>query len=165
MTKGVRFGEGLKVIPVLAPQDNDATAAWTTCVDLDMAHWVTFIVQFGALSSDGASCDDVQVDVVCTSLNSTASATEIDFTYRLSSAILTDTWGDITAGTSAGIVIGPAMDNMSLIIDVDPNVVYSKSSVKRFVSVHLHPATSITLASAVAIVEPRYPGNSMPSSS
>ena len=165
MTKGIRFGEALHVIPVAAPVDNDATAAWTSCVDLDMAHWVTFIVQFGALSSDGASCDDVQVDVVATSLNSTASATEIAFNYRLSSAVGTDAWGDITAATSDGIVVGPAMDNMSLLIDVDPNVVYSKSSVKRFVSVHLHPATSVTLHSAVAIIEPRYPGNSMPSSS
>ena len=162
---GIRYGEPMNVIPVLAPQNITTTATWTAYVDLDLAHWVTFVVNYGSLSSAGATCDDLNLTVVCSSLASTASTTAIDFKYRLSAAVATNSWGAITAGTSDGITVGPAADNMSLVVDVDPATVWAKSSVKRFVAIAMTAASTATFVAATAFVEPRFPGNSIPSSS
>jgi hypothetical protein len=161
----VRFGQGLNVIPVLEPKNIAATGTWTGSVDLDLVNWVTFVAQLGAISSAGASCADVTLTVVCTSLASTASATEIAFQYRLSAAVATNSWGAVTAGTSDGVAFGPAIDNMAIMVDVDPAVVAAKAAVKRFVSLKFTPTSTITNVAVVAYAEPRYPGNSIPSSS
>ena len=163
--KGVRYGEGIKVIPVLAPKNIAATLTETAYVDLDLVNWVTFVANIGALSSAGGTCDDVTITVVTSSLASTASTTGISFQYRLSSAIGTDAWGAITAGTSDGVAVDYSADNASMIIDLDPVVAHAKSSVKRFVAVTFTPASTSSFVSCNALVEPRYPGNSIPSSS
>ena len=162
---GIRYAEPMAVIPVLAPQNITTTATWTAYVDLDLVHWVTFVVNYGSLSSAGASCDDLNLTVVCSSLASTASTTSIDFKYRLSAAIGTNTWGAITAGTSDGITVGPAADNMSLVVDVDPATVWAKSAVKRFVALAMTAASTATFVAVTAFTEPRFPGNTIPSSS
>ena len=163
--KGIRYGESLSVIPLLGPLDGAATNRWTAYVDLNLAHWCTFIVNFGSVSSAGASCDDLLIQVVCSSLETTAGVDAIDYQYRLSSAVGTDSWGDITAGTSDGVTFGPLLDNKTVLIDVDPSVVTAYSSVKRFVALEFTPASTSTFVGVTAVLEPKYPGNAIPSSS
>jgi hypothetical protein len=97
----------------------------------------------------------------------------IDFWYRLSSAVATDSMGDITAATSDGIgtsddgINAAGLDSKVLIIDVDASVVAAKAATSggnRWVSVAIAPTGPITIDGAIAIGEPRYPGNSIPSS-
>ena len=163
--KGLRFAEGIKVLPVLTPADIATTNTWTAYVDLDLANWVTFVAQFGACSSAGASCDDCLIQVDCSSTASTAGVNGgIDFTYRLSSAVDTDSMGAITTGTSDGITVGPLLDNKCVIIDVDPSVVAAKGALERWVCLEFTPASTITTVGVVAYIEPKSPGNSIPSS-
>ena len=163
--KGIRLGEAMSVIPLLGPVDNAATNTWTAYVDLNLAHWVTFCVSFGSVSSAGTTCDDVLIQVVCSSLATTASVDAVSFQYRLSSAIGTDSWGTITAGTSDGCTVGPLLDNKNLLIEVDPSVIAAVSAVKRFVALEFTPTTTSTFVSVTAFLEPKYPGNTIPSSS
>ena len=162
--KGLRFAEGIKVLPVLTPADIAATNTWTAFVDLDLANWVTFVAQYGACSSAGATCDDCLIQVMSSSVASTAGIDAIGFTYRLSSAVGTDSMGAITTGTSDGITVGPLLDNKCVIIDVDPSVVAAKGALERWVCLEFTPASTITTVGVIAYIEPKSPGNSIPSS-
>lgn len=168
-----RFAQGLKVLPVLGPVDTAAVAAVTAFVDCDQLHWLTFVVPFGNMTSD--DCDLIAITVRC-STEDTSATTEpmaIDFWYRVTSAVATDSTTDIIAGTSDGIgtsddgINAANLDNKVLIIDVDPAVVAAKaatSGANRWVSLNFAPTGPITILGAIAVGEPRYPGNNIPSS-
>jgi len=160
--KGIRYAEGLKVLPVLAPVDTAASAVSSEAVWLREAQWMTFLVQFGNLTSD--STDTITITVESSTASETAATDEaIAFNYRISSAVATDSMGAITAATSDGFSITSTDDNKCIIIDVDPAYVAAKDTDAQYVRVVATPsaAVAICLLSAVAVVEPRYPGNSM----
>ena len=161
--KGIRYAEGLKVLPVLAPVDTTTSAVSSGEVWLREAHWVTFLVNFGNFTSD--STDVVVITVESSTGNSTASTDEaIAFSYRLSAAVDTDSMGAITAATSDGVTLGATSDDSKcLIIDVDPAYVTAHDTDAQYVRVVATPSGSVgaLLLSAIAVIEPRYPGNSM----
>ena len=167
---GIRFAQGLKVLPVLAPLDSAATAAVTAFVDLNMVNWVTFLVPFGNMTSDDS--DVVNIIARCSTEGSSAATepTAINFKYRISSAVATDSMGDITAGTSDGIgtsddgVNASTLDSKTLVIDIDPSDVAAKGADMRWVSLAFAPTGPITLLGVIAVAEVKYPGNSTPSS-
>jgi hypothetical protein len=171
MTEGIRFAQGLKVLPVLGPVDTAATAAVTNFVDLNMVNWITFLVPFGNMTSD--DCDIVNIIARCSTEGSSA-ATEpeaINFWYRITSAVGTDSLSTgPTAGTSDGIgtsddgVNAANLDNKVVIIDIDPSVVAAKGADMRWVSLAFAPTGPITLLGVTAICEHKYPGNNIPSS-
>jgi hypothetical protein len=169
MTHGIRFAQGLKILPVLGPVDTAATAAVTGFVDLNMANWVTFLVSFGNMTSDDS---DVVNIIARASTEGTSAATEptaINFNYRVSSAVATDLMGAITAGTSDGISSSDLynasdLDNTVVVIDVDPSVVAAKSADMRWVSLAFTPTGPITILGVMAVIEHKYPGNTIPSS-
>ena len=72
--KGIRYAEGLKVLPVLAPVDTASSAVSSGEVWLREAHWVTFLVNFGNFTSD--STDVVVITVESSTSNSTAATDE-----------------------------------------------------------------------------------------
>jgi len=167
----VRFGEDTLIIPAFGPfgmvGDTDSVCSF---VDLDLANWVTFLVSFGVATSGASTAVDlVLVTVMGSSIASTASGTLIGFDYRLSEAIATHGWGAITDGTTAGTSFttqGGALSQRSILIDVDPNDVGALGEAHRWVGVKLLPTTTMTVnVSVTALVEPRYPGNDIPSSS
>ena len=170
MTSGIRFAQGLKVLPVLGPIDTAASATVSAFVDMNMVNWCTFLVPFGNLTSDDS--DIVAILVRC-STEGTSAATEptaIPFTYRISSAVATDSMGALVAGTSDGIgtsddsVNAANLDNTVLVIDVDPSVVAAKGADMRWVSLAIAPTGPITILGVLAVVEHKYPGNTIPSS-
>jgi len=158
----IKFGEDIQVIPALAPVAFTNSCACSQFVDLNMANWVSFIVDFGLTSAT-----QVTVSVEASSIGSSASATKIGFDYRLSSAVATQGWGAITDGTTAGVAILAAnANNASVLIDVDPAEVQLLGEQHRWVGVRLTPTSSrLVTAGVTAFIQPRYPGNSMPSSS
>jgi len=162
--KGIRFAEGLKVLPILAPQNIVATATATSYIDLDLANWATFVVQFGAATSDSTDTCTVTVEA-STAGSSNATEAAIAFNYRLSSAVDTDTMGAITAATATGVAVTAADDNKVLIIDVDPAAVAATAD-QRFLRLVLTPNAEMASCNvgAVAYLEHRFPGNSIPSS-
>lgn len=169
MSNKIRFAEGLNIMPVLGPIDTAASAVNTALVDLDMANWVSFLVSFGNCTSDDS--DAVVLTVTCSTAGTTnATETAIPFSYRISGAVGTNTWGTITAGTTDGAGSSDTLNavtakNALVIVDVDPAVAAAKAADTRWIYLTIAPQGPITIVGAVAIIEPRYPGNSIPSSS
>ena len=159
---GIRFGQGINVFPVQPPKDVGGLTTDTLDVDIRDANWVTFLVNLGNLTSDAT--DTITLTVEATTDGATT-GDAVAFWYRLSSASATNTWGDVTAGTSDGVAIvgAAAGDNMSVLLDVDPAVV--RNSVTGAVGVYVNSVTvgPIALMSTTAFVEHKYPGNTMSS--
>lgn len=161
------FAEGYKILPVLAPQDIVATATASSYVDLKYANWCTFLVPFGNVASTD-STGEVVVTVECsTAASSNATESQLAFNYRLSAAVGTDNMGAITAATaSGGAAVGQASDNKCLVISVDPAAVAAVGADFRFVRVVATPTSEVTatLLGVIALLESKYPGNAIPSS-
>jgi hypothetical protein len=158
----LRFFEGMKVLPLLAPVDilSDNPTA-TKYLDLDNAHWATLAVSFGAIT-----CDTCTVILQASSAaTSNASELEIGFQYRLSTAVDTDDTdaGSITTATSTGVAVAETEDGKVLFVEVDPAAVMAaggSTSEYRWVRLTLDPGDATTvLAGVVAYVETRYPTN------
>ena len=161
----IRFGEALEVLPSLAPIaaiTNDAGRV-TTFVDLSLAHWVTFICQFGAISATDTGLITVAVEGSTTGADSDTEA-NVAFSYRISSAIgAAPSLGTITAvdSTATCTVASTDVANALLSVEVDPSAVQNY----RYVRLSIDPAADSTsyFSSAIVVKEPRYPGNALPS--
>lgn len=157
---GVRYAQGINIFPVQPPKDVGGLTTDTLDVDLRDANWVSFLINLGNMTSDAS--DTVTITVEATTDGSTT-GDAVAFTYRLSSATATNTWGAITAATSDGFTVGATDDNKSIWIDVDPAVV--RNSVTGAVGCYVNTVTvgPICLMSTTAFVEHKYPGNTMSS--
>lgn len=161
-----RYAEGLKVLPILTAADVVATATNTSYVDLDTANWASFLVTFGAIASSDSTGDVVITVQASTAGSSNATEGNVAFSYRISAAVDTDTMGAITAATAAaGATIVNTLDNTVVVVDLDPAVVGATAD-RRFVRLVLTPTSEVTstIVGVTAILEPKYPGNSIPSS-
>jgi hypothetical protein len=164
---GIRYGEGLKVLPILTVADIVATATGTAYFDCDQLNWATVLVSFGAIASTDTTGEVVLTVEASTAASSNATEGNIAFSYRLSAAVATDTMGAITAATAAaGAAINNTADNTVVLIDIDPAVVSASADTRRYVRVVITPTSEVTstIVGATLIAEPRYPGNSIPSS-
>jgi hypothetical protein len=161
---GVRFLESIKLLPLLAPVDIVATATATAYVDLNLANWCSFLVDFGAMTSDSTDICTVTVES-STAGSSNATEAAIAFKYRLSAAVATDTMGDLTSATTAGVAVTAVSDGMVLWIDVDPSAV-AETADRRFLRLVLTPNAEMAscVVGAKAFLETRYKGANIPSS-
>jgi len=159
-----RYGQVLKMLPVLTPADITTTDTNTAIVDMANAHRCTFLVYTGSITSSSTTAPIITL-MAATSA-ATTSATAIAFNYRKSSAVATDTWADIAAATATGMTVTLTDDNKIMLIDVDPSVVASKTD-GRYVYLHIDTAATITalVIGASALIEPRYAANTMVSAS
>jgi hypothetical protein len=160
---GIRYGQGLKPLPILTVADVVATATATAYFDLDQLNWATVIVSFGAI----ASTDSTGEVVITVEASTAATEGNVAFSYRLSAAVGTDSMGAITAATAAaGAAIPNTADNTVVLIDIDPAVVAASAADRRYVRLVITPTSEITstIVGAILIAEPRYPGNAIPSS-
>jgi hypothetical protein len=138
------------------------TAAWASSfVDLQNALSCTFLVSFGVLTAASTS-QALLMTVEASSTDSTnALSLPVKCNYRISAAVDTNTWGAVTAMTTAagGITATSANAQMTYLINVDPvdaaNAV--ASGLGRWVHVVGAPTQIATDTLAVtAIVKPRY---------
>ena len=163
---GIRLGQRLNVQPVLIPHDLVNAEHRTSYVDLNLANWVTFVAQYAAATT-GSTSDTMLISVEASSIETSAGATKIPFTYRLTSAIDTSGMAALVAGTSDGASVNTSdLTNSCLVVDVDPAILPGRGERYRFVTFVSTPGSSLAcVAGVVAYSEPRYPGNSIPSSS
>jgi hypothetical protein len=157
---GPKYTEKIQIVPVWAPQVSTVADSETLHVNMKNAHWVTFLVQFGAIATDTTDTGSIKL-YSTTASNTTSNAIAQTFDYRLSSAAGTDAWGSITAGTAAsGFAVSSAYDNMALLIDVDPSEILTLDSDAEFVHllIECSEMTGVYI-SASALIEPRYPQN------
>lgn len=165
------YGETVKILPLLAPQDIVATATVSQYLDLNLAAGMAeFTVPFGNIASTD-STGGVQVTVTVNPVADTSSSdsteTAIAFEYRLSAAVGTDTMGALTAATSAGVQVGQGDDNKTLFVYVNPSDIPAQASTGRFARVELTPTAEVTatlIGGVTGRYIPRYAGASMPSS-
>lgn len=159
----IRFGEALEVLPVLVPatatNDNVRVSSF---VDLSLCHWVTFVCNFGAISVTDTGLITVAVEGSTTGADSDTEA-NVDFSYRISNAVgAAPSMGTITACESSNTNTVASTDVASalLLIEVNPDDVQT-----RYVRVSLDPAADTTswVSGIIAVKEPRYPGNAIPS--
>jgi hypothetical protein len=157
---GARYTEKLQIVPVWAPQISTVADSETLHVGLENAHWVSFLVQFGAMATDSSDAGSIKL-YSTTANNTTTGAIAQTFRYRLSSAAGTDAWGASTSGAAVtGFVVANTYDHMALLIDVDPSGILKLDSDAEFV--HLLIECSLMTGvyiSAAALIEPRYPQN------
>jgi hypothetical protein len=160
---GLRYGQGLSVMPVLAPVDQgNAGTDNTAYVDVGDAAWCTFLVMMGNMTSDASDTVSFLVDA---STDGSTTGEAIAYKYRLSSAIATNTWGAITAGSSDGTAIVTAADDgKAILIDVDPAVVAAAKDGARWVRLDITNIGPISLIGVCAFLEHRFLGNTMSSS-
>lgn len=152
-----RYAEKLHIVPLLAPAAT-TTAVVSYAVALKNAHWVSFLVTWGAMTSDDNNMVitvDATTDVGATTTNDTA----IPFVYRLSSAVGSDNWGDSTTCAAAGLSIAGTNDDMALLIDVDPASVQALDPDATGVRVSITGADNATnyAVGVVGLIEDRYP--------
>ena len=133
-TKGVRFAQGIQIVPLEGPADVTADAV-TEWVELENMHWLSFLVVCGKIGTS----DTINVYVHSTT-NATSGTTNtndyaLPFKYRLSAAVGDDNWGDVTAVTTATgyVQITDAFDDKLILIDVDPSDVASHDSDAKYV--------------------------------
>lgn len=157
-----RFASALNTIPLIAPVDTAATAIQGN-IKLSGAHGGTAFIFFGV---DTAASADQAVTVTVEAATSSAStgAAAVAFNYRLSGAVGANTWGDITAATSAGVSIAISTDdNKILAIDLDPSKFVAAKADTTHARVVITPnaGATATLVAAFAQLEPRVSQASM----
>lgn len=156
-----RYAEKLHIVPLLAPAASTAGGGVKTyAVRLKNTQWLSFLVNWGAMTSDDNSMV-VTVEASTATGNSTAATdTAIPFVYRLSGVPGTDdNWGDPTTCAATGLSIAGTQDGMALLIDVDPAGIPSLDSDAIAVRLVLDGGDNATnyATSATALIEDRYP--------
>lgn len=154
-----RYAEKLHIVPLLAPVSSTDAVAISNAVNLENAHWVSFLVNWGAITGDTEKLV-VSVEASTHGAATTNSAdTAIPFVYRLSSTLAADNWGDPTTCASTGLEILGTNDSMALLIDVDPATIPALDSDATYLHVILDGTGLSTNAgmSVYALMEDRYP--------
>lgn len=156
-----RYAEKLHIVPVFAPASSTTTIR-SYAVALDNSQWITFLINLGVMTSD--STDVATVTIVATDTlgnSSDAQDVAIPFSYRLSAAVASDNWGDITEATATGMTFSAVDDGKSIVIDVDPASIPVLHSTAKGVQVLIDAAGLISnvATSITALIEDRYPQN------
>ena len=162
-----KYAEQLKVLPVLAPVAFTTSPVASPFVNMAQVNWLSFVVSFGLMTSD--STDTVTLTVEACPIGSTTDSNEtaMKFDYRLSSAVGNDAWGSITSATATGMSVNAADDDSKVVkIEVDPIWAAKAVAGGKYVRLVATPSAEMAsgVISAVAIIEPRYPANAIPSS-
>ena len=154
-----RYAEKLHIVPVFSPAGT--TTFLSYAVGLKNAHWVTFLINLGVMTSDSSDVGTVTVIATDTLGNTTDDQdVAVPFTYRLSGVMGTnEDWGDITAATASGMTFNATDDGKSIVIDVDPASIPALHSTAKGVRIAVD-GTGLISQDGIAVnalVEDRYP--------
>jgi hypothetical protein len=154
------------VVPLLAPFDRAGTLLETPYIDLQSANRASFLLYFGVVTSTTATDTLTLTMEASTASTSNASEEAIPFNYRLSTTFAAgNTWGAVTAATSAGVSLGAStvFDGFCVMVDVDPAYITEKKPTARYVRlVGTHAdAYSVMLVTCIGVVDPRYKETTM----
>lgn len=145
------------IVPLVAPVAGTTGTITSPYMDLRNAQKASFLIMFGAITSTTVT-DELVVTIECATAEGGTEAA-IEFRYRLSAAVGANTWGAVTTCASTGWGMGADdSDNMSLWIEVDPDVLAgSDYRYARFLATP-SPASQMEayVIAAVGIIEARY---------
>ena len=146
------------IVPLIQPKDNTTTTiAATPFIDLATAIKCSILLQFGTVTSATAA-DALVICLEASTAATTTTGSNIAFKYRAASAPTANTWGAVTDATSAGLSLASdAFDNLSYLIDIDPEVI-AETETRRYVRVVMTEADAYSAlnVSAVAFIKPRF---------
>jgi hypothetical protein len=160
---GIRFAEGLQVVPLYAPQTTTADIE-SAQVKLENMQWLTFLVSVGSLVGDTTALWNIAIKSTTEAGTGSTNSNDyaLPFKYRLAT-LGVDDWGDITAVTTATgyVQFNGTAGNVNYIIDVDPSDIAKHDSDATYVYVDIDitadAATDACYMSIVGVFEPRYP--------
>jgi len=141
------------IVPLVQPIDGGTTDFVTPYVNLQGAHKIAFLLSFG-VTTEAATTDVIDVTVDGATIESGTEG-QVGYNYRLSSAVTANTWGAVTAATSAGIDLTKNHEGMSLWIEPDMSALWAADYKFVRLAVALN-AFTVCLVSAVAIVDSRF---------
>jgi hypothetical protein len=119
--KDARYAFGAHIVPLKAPVDAAATDFATPYVNLKDALHCTLFAYFGVTTAASADQNLIVTVEASTAATSNASEVAIAYSYRLSGATGTDTWGAATAVASTGFSADTTtIDGKLIAIDIDP---------------------------------------------
>lgn len=107
------------IIPLLAPVDITNATTVSGYMDLKGANRAAILVVYGNIHSGSAS--DTEVLTIEAATDPSGDEAAIAFSYRLSGAVGTNTWGAITAATTAGMSVGITSDGMLVWAEINPD--------------------------------------------
>jgi len=163
----IRFAEGLKVYPVIAPVAGTTSAVASVYIDAADYNWLTWLVQTGVTTSD--STDTLTITVECsTAASSNATEVAIPFFHRVNGPVGTDSIGAITSDSTSGLELAAdlAADAMAILISVNPDAIQAELTDGRYVRLVVTPSSAVGafVVSACFLGQPKYQMNSIPSS-
>ncbi len=152
----MRYGEGLKIVPLLSVASTDSTVS--AFVKVSQANWITFLIH------EGANDTTSTITIECCTSNSTSGAAlvAVPFSYRLGPEMGTDSgWGAITTVDSAGYALTSDYANVSLLIDIDPQDLAADTGLDTAEYYYLRANIACTsyagnVISVFAFLEPRW---------
>jgi hypothetical protein len=152
-----RFAQALNTLPLISPQDTAATALASPFVKLGGSHGGTLFVHFGAITATSAD-QAILVTLEAATVGVSGGEAAVGFSYRLSGAVESNTWGAITAATTTGASIATDDDNKMLAIDINPSELLAQKADATYVRVVVTPDAggTVSLVSAFVQLEPRY---------
>jgi hypothetical protein len=144
------------IVNLVAPVAGTTGTITSPYMDLKNAHKASFLISFGAIVST-TTTDHLLITVYGATAEDGTEAT-VDFRYRLSGAIGTNTWGAVTtaaAATGMAEVI-PALDLNLCWIELDPDAL--GASDYRYVRFVAAPTVSLEtyLIAGIGFIEARY---------
>jgi hypothetical protein len=155
------------IVPLVAPVDGTTTnPILGEYLDIASANRAAILVYFGVVTSSTATDTMTLTLEASTASTSNAGEEAIPFNYRLSVAKATgNTWGAVTAATSAGVALGAStvFDGFAILIDIDPAIVVGLKPDARYVRVvftedNAYSAVNYTI---VGFLDPRYKQTTM----
>jgi hypothetical protein len=159
-----RLGYASNTFPLLAPVDSVTTAYDSIFVDLKNAVHATFFLYLGVITGAATTSHPTITMEAATAAASATAPTAIPFTYRLSAATGTNTWGAATTVANTGVALDVvASDGKMLMIDINPAALEALVGTARFVRMHvgLVGGGSVCLNAIWAEIEPSYAGATM----
>ena len=144
------------IVPLLAPVAGTTGTLTSPYMDLKNAHKASFLILFGVVTSTTAA-NYLAITVQGATIE-TGTEVAVDFRYRLSGAVGTNTWGAVTTAAAATgmIEVIPALDLNACWIELDPDAL--GASDYRFMRFVATPTDSLDtyVVGAIGIIEARY---------
>lgn len=159
-----RLGYATNIFPLLAPVDSVTTAYDSLFVDLKNATRATFFLYLGVITGAATTSHPTITMEAATAAASSTAPTAIPFTYRLSAATGTNTWGAATTVANTGVALDVvSSDGKMLMIDVDPAALEALVGDARYVRMHVGivGGGSVFLNAIWAELEPFYAQTTM----
>jgi hypothetical protein len=144
------------IVPLLAPVDESSSDTKTAYLDLKGVNRAAILLIFGNIHS-GTAADTETITVEAASDPAAAEAA-ITFKYRKSGAVGDNTWGAISAATTAGFTVAITDDNKCFWLEIDVDALAANEY--RYVRASICPTTASQMANcvvgALGVIEPRY---------